>query len=138
MYRIPKGAKKTIWRIELNATRTAQSVKSNSWSERRGSHSKMSDSQSESPPAMSVHTNTIATHRLIPMRITPVLNSVWSGRKAHASPNMRRGAKIQLMKSENPRWYQMAFPEKSLRSDEGETRHRMGHIIRMRAMAAME
>lgn len=81
---------------------------------------------------------TIAIHLASPTRINPSLNSTLSGKKAHASPNMRSGAKIQLTASEKATWYQILRLENSLTRDVGDTLQRMGHIMTMRAMAGRQ
>jgi hypothetical protein len=112
------------------------------------------DVQSESPPAMSVHTSTcengrsaerarrnrrtrltIAMHLANPTKMRPSLSSALSGKKAHDRANMKSGAKIQLTKREKARCCQIRRPEKSFTREVGETRQRIGHIMTIRAMA---
>lgn len=64
-----KGAKRTIWRTELTATRMAQ--------------------YSLSPPARPVQISTMAMQRARPTRMRPLRSPSSSGRKAHASANLR-------------------------------------------------
>lgn len=85
---------------------------------------------------MSVQIITIAMQRAIPTKMSPSLNSCRSGKNAHAKPSMSKGAKTQLTKREKAKWYQIALPVKRRKSALGETRQRIGHIMRMRAMAA--
>ena len=78
---------------------------------------------------------TIAIHLAIPTKINPSLNSLLSGKKAQLSANITKGAIIQLTAREKARWYQIWRPVKSRYRAEGDTRQRMGHIIKMRATA---
>lgn len=113
----------------MNATSTAQSGQS------QRANDDGEDVQSESPWAMSVQTITIAMQRARPTRMRPSRSSRLSGRNAQLSPSMSSGATIQLTTSENARWYQILRSEKSRTSAVGDTRQRMGHIIRIKAMA---
>ena len=57
-----------------------------------------------------------------------------SGKNAHARPNMKSGRTIQLATKEKTMCFHRPFCRKSATSASGETRARIGTIIRMRAM----
>lgn len=77
----------------------------------------------------------IAIHLANPTKINPSRSPCLSGKKAQLKANMSRGATIQLTTNENKRWYQISLPENNRSKAEGETRHKIGHIININAMA---
>lgn len=79
---------------------------------------------------------TMAMQRATPTMMSPSRSSGRSGKNAHASPSMSRGETIQLIKTEKARCCHSCRFLSSGTSDVGETRHRIGHIMTIKAMAA--
>lgn len=77
----------------------------------------------------------MAMQRATPTMMSPSRSSGRSGRKAHASPSMSKGETIQLMKMENARCCHIERRRNKGSRATGETRHRIGHIMMMSAMA---
>lgn len=72
---------------------------------------------------------TIAMHLARPTRMRPWRRSSLSGRKAHASASMRKGAMIQFMMMLKVSWTKMSRLLKILCSASNRTLQRMGYIM---------
>src|SRR3989304_2622123 len=103
---------RSIWKMLLSPTRRA--------------------AYSVCPPAIAFHTRTIAMHRARPTMMSPTRYSGRSGRKIHASANIRNGPRSQFWTKETPMI--LRFDARRGRSPY-RTRARGGYIIQIRPIA---
>jgi hypothetical protein len=77
----------------------------------------------------------MAMQRATPTTTSPSRSSGRSGKNAHANPSMSRGDRIQLITTEKARCCHSCRFRSRGTSAVGETRHRIGHIMTINAMA---